>query len=165
MNRLDKQAASNTAQTKNTEQVNLKHDILSAVGYILGVSYPVLALSTGVRAIFQLFFKAGVTNYLGPSLSAVAALCYLLATIGFIHRRRWTWRLSVVSLGFETAMTFLVGTLSLIYPELIGTTVWRHFGADYGYFPLFQPVLGLAWLVWPETLRAYGIRRQNEPAV
>lgn len=162
MSQFDKPAASHTKQTGASAEIDLKRDILSAIGYILGVSYPVLALSTGVRAIFQLFFKAGVTNYLGPSLSAVAALCYLLATIGFIYRRRWTWRLSVVSLGFETAMTFVVGTLSLIYPELIGTTVWRHFGADYGYFPLFQPVLGLAWLVWPETLRAYGIGRPNE---
>ncbi|MCC6627370.1 MAG: hypothetical protein IT340_08220, partial [Chloroflexi bacterium] len=44
-------------------------------------------------------------------------------------------------------------------PDLIGRTVWRHFGADYGYFPLVQPLLGLIWLLWPETMRAYGIVR------
>ena len=146
--------------TSAAEKVDLKHDLLSAIGYILGVSYPVLALSTGVRALFQLFFKAGVVSYLGPALSAIAALCYLTATIGFLRRRRATWYLSVASLGFKMAMVLLIGTLSFVYAEQIGHTVWRHFGADYGYFPLFQPLLGLIWLFWPQTLRAYGIRRE-----
>jgi len=136
----------------------MKRDLLSTIGYVLGVSYPVLALSTGVRAIFQLFFRDDIVNYLAPALSAVAAVCYLVATIGFLHRRRWTWYLSLGSLGFETAMTLLVGTLSFVYPDVIGRTVWRNFGADYGFFPLFQPVLGLVWLLWPETMRAYKIR-------
>ena len=50
-----------------------------------------------------------------------------------------------------------VGAMSYIEPTLFGRTVWRHFGADYGYFPLFQPLIGLVWLLLPETLRAYGI--------
>lgn len=142
------------------ERPNIKRDLLSTIGYVLGISYPVLALSTGVRAIFQLFFKQGVVDYLPPTLSAIAALCYLTATVGFVYRRRWTWYLSLGSLGFETLMTLLIGTLSFAYPDLIGSTVWRHFGADYGFFPLFQPILGLIWLLWPETLRNYGIRRR-----
>lgn len=155
-------ALSGDAPAAAGERPNVKRDLLSTIGYILGVSYPVLALSTGVRAIFQLFFKQGVTDYLPPTLSAIAALCYLVATIGFLYRRRWTWYLSLSSLGFETCMTLLVGTLSFLYPAVIGSTVWRHFGADYGFFPLFQPILGLIWLLWPETLRNYGIR-QPEP--
>lgn len=122
-------------------------------GAILAISYPLLALSTGVRALYQTFTIGG----LGPALSGVAALCYLIATIGFAYRKGWAWRLSLVALGFETAMTLVVGSLSLLYPEMIGRTVWRHFGADYGYFPLFQPIIGLLWLVWPETRRAYGL--------
>lgn len=131
---------------------------IGAAGVILAISYPVLALSTGVRALYQLFFKADVTDYLPPALSAVAALAYLIATIGFTVRRRWAWRLSVGVLGVETLLTLLVGTLSFIYPDVIGRTVWRHFGADYGFFPLVQPLLGLAWLFHPKTLRVYGIR-------
>ncbi len=115
--------------------------LLSVFGYILAVSYPLLALSTGARALYQLLLKEGVTNYLAPSMSGVAALCYLAATIGFAYRHRWAWRLSV----------------SFVVPDVIGRTVWRHFGADYGYFPLFQPLIGLAWLFWPETRRAYGL--------
>ncbi len=163
MRSVDKQTVPTTT-TGSPEQVNLKHDLLSAIGYILGVSYPVLALSTGVRAIFQLFFKGNVVNYLAPSLSAVAAACYLVAAVGFLYRRRWTWYLSVIVLAVETLMTLAVGTLSLLYPDLIGRTVWHHFGIDYGFFPLFQPLLGLVWLFWPETLRAYGLRGSTRAA-
>jgi hypothetical protein len=136
-------------------------DIAYAAGIILAISYPVLAISTGARAIFQLFFKADVTYYLPAVLSAVAAGCYLGATIGFAVRRKWAWWVSVGLLGFETLLTFVVGTLSFIYPDLIGRTVWRHFGADYGYFPLFQPILGLIWLFSPPVLRAYGLVKQS----
>lgn len=137
-------------------------NVASPAGYILAVSYPVLALSTGVRALYQLLFKEGVTDYLPPAMSGLAALCYLLAAIGFAYRRRWAWWLSVIILGVETLLTLIVGTWSYIDPALIGSTVWRHFGADYGYFPLFQPILGLLWLFWPVTLRAYGIRALSQ---
>ena len=93
--------------------------------------------------------------------SALAALCYLTATIGFAYRRRWSWWLSVGALGFETAMTLVVGVLSFTQPDLIGRTVWRHFGEDYGFFPLFQPLLGLVWLFWPLTMENYGVRRKQ----
>jgi hypothetical protein len=151
---------------KQSDQTRLKRedvlsDIAYAVGVILAISYPVLAISTGARAIYQLIFKAGVTYYLPPALSAVAACCYLGATFGFAIRRKWAWWLSVGLLGFETFLTFVVGTLSFIYPDAIGRTVWRHFGADYGYFPLFQPILGLIWLFSPPVLRAYGIVRRE----
>lgn len=130
----------------------------SVVGAILAISYPVLAISTLARAGYQLLLKEGVTNYLAPSLTAVAAILYLLATIGFAYRRRWSWKLSVAALSLETALTFLVGTLSLLFPEVIGRTVWARFGADYAFFPLIQPILGLIWLTRPEVLRAYGVR-------
>lgn len=136
-------------------------NVVSPAGYVLAVSYPILALSTGTRAVYQLFFKADVANYLPVYLSALAALCYLTATIGFAYRRRWTWWLSVGALGFETLMTLIIGVWSFVDPDLIGRTVWRHFGEDYGYFPLFQPLFGLVWLFWPLTMEAYGIRKRR----
>lgn len=156
------QINSNQTETQPAPSPNdLLSNFASISGYILGLSYPILALSTGVRSLYQLFFKAGVTNYLAPILSGVAALCYLTATIGFTYRRKWAWRLSVGVLGFETCMTLLIGTLSFTIPDVIGHTVWTHYGADYGYFPLFQPLIGLVWLFWPQTLRAYGIMKRD----
>ena len=140
-----------------TPPTSVKSDLAYAFGIVLGLSYPILALSTGARAVYQLFFKAGVTDFLPPALSAVAAGCYLFATIGFAVRQKWAWRLSVGLLGFETLMTFVVGGLSLVLPDLVGRTVWRYFGADYGFFPLFQPLIGLVWLFSPGTLKAYGL--------
>ncbi len=138
------------------------HDAVIAIGYALGVSYPVLALSTGVRSLYQLFLKEGVTNYLPPLLSALAAICYLTAAVGFFRRRPWAWRLSAGMLTIETALTLVVGSLSLVIPDVIGRTVWGRFGADYGYFPFFQPLLGLIWLWWPATRREYGIGKPKE---
>jgi len=136
-------------------------NIASPVGYVLALSYPVLALSTGARAIYQAYqmqVRGADYNPVAVYLSALAALCYLVATLGFAYRRRWTWWLSVGALSFETLMTLIVGALSFVMPEAIGRTVWRHFGQDYGFFPLFQPLLGLVWLLWPLTLEAYSIR-------
>ena len=138
---------------------------IKSAGFILALSYPVLALSTGVRAVYQLIMIATGARpddpYLPSLLSAVAALCYLTATIGFAVRRKWAWQLSVGVLAFESGMTVIIGVLSFTHPDLIGSTVWRHFGADYGYFPLVQPLIGLAWLFHPLTLQAYGIRRAS----
>ena len=156
-------ADNSSPSTEPTEELPAKANsgwdgFIQASGVILAVSYPVLALSTGFRAVFRLFFKEGVTEYGPPAMSLVAALSYLIATFGIVYRERWgkrAWWLSVGVLGFETLCTLVVGTLSLIYPDLIGRTVWRHFGADYGYFPLFQPLLGLAWLFNRDVRRSY----------
>lgn len=155
-----------TEQSEKKKDENVAQNglagFISAAGVILAVSYPVLALSTGARAIYQLFFKEGATDYLPVILSAIAATCYLLATVGFAVRRHWAWNLSVGVLAFESFMTLVVGILSFVIPETIGRTVWRHFGADYGFFPLVQPLLGLGWLFHPETLRLYGIRLRRK---
>lgn len=152
-------------ESKNSQALpkDVRSPFIRRAGTVLAISYPVLAISTALRSAYQLFLKEGVVNYTGPTLSAVAALCYLTATIGFAYRRRWAWWLSVLVLGFETLMTLIVGTLSIVSPELVGSTVWRLFGIDYGFFPLVQPLLGLAWLFHRETLQSYGIRPSATP--
>lgn len=157
-----------TPEATKPEGEDLWESLVSPAGYILAVSYPVLALSTGVRAIYQLFFRPDIVDYFPVQLSALAALFYLVATIGFAYRRQWSWYLSVGVLGLETIMTLTIGVWSLIDPEAVGRTVWRRFGEDYGYFPLFQPLIGIVWLVWPQTIRAYGVRmppRRRRPDV
>lgn len=150
-------------QTQETVQEDVQEEedlstFASIAGGVLGVSYPVLALSTGARAAYQLFLKDGVTDYVPPLLTGVAALLYLVATVGFTRRRRWAWRVSVAALSVETFFTLVVGTISLINYDLVGHNAWTYFGMDYAFFPLVQPLLGLAWLLHPATLRAYKIR-------
>jgi hypothetical protein len=135
-----------------------------AAGKILAISYPVLALSTGARAVYQLFFKEGVSDRLPPALTAIAAALYLVATVGFARRTRPAWTISVTALTLELIGIAVVGVLSYTNPDLVGETAWRHFGADYAYFPLIQPVLGLIWLLHPQTVRAFGIRRGPAPS-
>ena len=149
------------AKLKKSGKPDDMSDFAYAAGITLGLSYPILALSTGVRSLYQLLLKEGVTYYFPPAMSGLAACFYLTATIGFAVRRKWAWRVSVAMLGIETLLTFIIGTLSFVYPDLIGRTVWRHFGADYGYFPLFQPLIGLGWLFSRSTLRVYGIIASN----
>ena len=141
--------------TKHNEKENALSGFIAAAGTILTISYPVLALSTGTRAAVRLL--RGDTTYLPDGLSALAASFYLIATIGLIYRNPKGWYLSVSVLFLETVCTLIVGTLSFMYPDLIGNTAWRHFGADYGYFPLVQPLLGLAWFFHPQTLALYNV--------
>lgn len=141
----------------NNQSNTFLSNFVSVAGYMLGISYPVLALSTGVRALYQIFFRADIANKLGPTLTAIAATLYLIAAVGFLLRKKWAWRMSVGALVIETLGVMGVGTLSFIQPQLFEHTVWRYFGQDYGFFPFFQPLLGLLWLFWPETLKAYGI--------
>ena len=125
--------------------------VLEAIGYILAVSYPLLAFSAAGRSVYQLFFKAGISLETGPLLSAFAGLCYLLAAFGFAYRRPWTWVLSLTVLAVESFGTILVGTMSVIAPDLVGRSVWRLYGVDFAFFPLVQPFLGIVWLLWPRT--------------
>jgi hypothetical protein len=151
--------AKKSSKNKQTDSKNNENPLtgfISAAGTILTISYPILALSTGARASVRLL--RGETTYLPDGLSALAATFYLIATIGLAYRRPWGWYLSVSVLFLETLCTLVVGGLSIAYPEIIGRTAWRHFGADYGYFPLVQPLLGLAWLFHPQTLQAYGVQ-------
>lgn len=133
-------------------------DIVNSIGYVLGVTYPVLAISTGARALYQLAgFKEGASTT-AAVLSLVAALCYLAATIGFFRRRPWAWWVSVVALAFELTMVLVIGVVTTVNPDIFGDeTVWSRFGVGYGFFPLIQPLLGLVWLLRPRTLVLYDV--------
>lgn len=148
---------SQPTNSPSSTRENALSGFIQAAGVILAVSYPVLALSTGVRAVYQLFMKEGEVDRMAAALSGLAALVYLVATIGFVIRKRWAWYVSFIALVFELVMVLVVSIISYAQPDLIGRTVWGHFGADYGFFPLIQPILGLAWLLHPQTRRTYGV--------
>ena len=116
------------------------------LGRVLVVVYGLLALAATGRSVYQLledFDKAPVAY----SLSALAGVVYIVATIALIvPGDRW-YRVAVVTIGFELVGVLVVGVLSIVDPVLFPEkTVWSFFGRGYGFIPLVLPILGLLWL-------------------
>ena len=133
--------------------------LLHLIGYILGISYPLLALSTGTRGLYQIWFRPDITNKLGPILSSVAGVLYVIAALGFFKRTPRWWRVSVIVLAIETVFVVVIGALSFLRPDLISHTSWWHFGQEYAFFPLFQPILGLIYLLSRPARQTFHLER------
>ncbi|PVG84203.1 hypothetical protein DDE18_00740 [Nocardioides gansuensis] len=119
----------------------------SGLGRALIAVYAVFALSATGRSLVQLATKAGEAP-LAYSLSAVAALVYIAATLGLAEVGPSPRRLAWAACGFELVGVLVVGTLTVADPDLFpDATVWSAFGQGYGYFPLVLPFVGLGWLV------------------
>ena len=118
----------------------------SGPGRVLVAVYAVFALAAGARATVQLAtrFDEAPVAYL---LSALAAVVYVVATVGLARGGRSGRRTALVACTVELAGVLVVGTLSLLdraaFPD---ETVWSAFGRGYGFVPLVLPVLGLLWL-------------------
>jgi hypothetical protein len=115
-------------------------------GRVLVGIYGLFALAAGARAGVQIatkFHEAPVA-YL---LSALAAVIYLVATIGLARGGRTGWQTALVCCSIELLGVLTVGTLSLAVPDdFPDATVWSDYGSGYGFVPLVLPVLGLLWL-------------------
>jgi hypothetical protein len=81
------------------------------------------------------------------SLSALAAVIYILATIA-LSRSGQLWRkIAWGSVVFELLGVITVGILSLLLPQYFAhPSVWSEFGAGYAYIPAILPILGIIWL-------------------
>lgn len=119
---------------------------LGGLGRVLITFYIVLALAATFRSIYQIISKFDEAP-LAYSLSALAALVYVVAAVALI-RRRGVWRpIAWAALTFELVGVLVVGTLSLVAPQLFGhPSVWSVYGQGYVFIPLVLPVLGLLWL-------------------
>lgn len=106
--------------------------------------YGVLALAATGRSTLQI--ASGFDEApLAYTLSAVAALVYLLATFCLARGGRWV-RVGVVACALELVGVVVVGAVSFLVPSLFpDRTVWSHFGQGYGFVPLVLPALGLLW--------------------
>ncbi|UFU04845.1 hypothetical protein [Ruania halotolerans] len=115
-------------------------------GRVLIFVYGVFALSATARASVQLIRDASEAP-LAYSLSALAALIYIAATVAMAHNGRRMRRIAWITVSTELLGVGAVGALSLWHPELFGeSTVWSQFGAGYGYVPAVLPLLGLFWM-------------------
>lgn len=122
------------------------HEAGGGPGRVLVAIYGLFALAAGARAGVQLAtkFSEAPVAYL---LSALAAVVYIVATIGLARGGRGGRRAALIACSVELTGVLVVGTLSLLdrgaFPD---STVWSVYGQGYGFIPLVLPVLGLLWL-------------------
>lgn len=120
----------------------------SGVISLLVSVYAVLSLAAVGRSGYQIATKFDVAP-LAYSLSAVAAVVYVVATIGLVMAGRpWARRVAFAAVIFEATGVLIVGTISVFVPDLFpADTVWSDYGRGYVFIPLALPFLGLWWLI------------------
>jgi hypothetical protein len=112
-------------------------------GRVLIAVYAIFALSATARSGVQLATKFGEAP-LAYLLSALAAVIYIVATVGLI---RGATLVVAVSCTVELIGVLTIGTLSLADPAAFPhATVWSAYGRGYGFVPLVLPILGLLWI-------------------
>ena len=115
-------------------------DVGRGPGRLLVAVYAVFALAASSRALLQLLTRYDEAP-VAYSLSAVAALVYVVAAVALGRGMR---RTALLAVGFELVGVLVVGTLSLLLPDAFpDETVWSTYGIGYGFVPLVLPVLGL----------------------
>ena len=118
-------------------------DTKSGPGRVLIAVYAIFALSATARSGVQLATKFGEAP-LAYLLSALAAVIYIVATVGLI---RGATRTVAIACTVELLGVLTIGTLSLVdtaaFPH---ATVWSGYGRGYGFVPLVLPILGLLWI-------------------
>ena len=121
-------------------------DRLGGLGRVLISVYLVLAIAATFRSVYQIITKFDEAP-LAYSLSALAGVVYIVATIALI-KRRGVWRtIAWAALIFELCGVLIVGVLSMVVPQLFGhPSVWSFFGSGYLFIPLILPIVGLLWL-------------------
>jgi hypothetical protein len=115
-------------------------------GRILVAVYGLFAIAAGSRAAVQMATRFDEAP-LAYTLSALAAIVYVVATVGLARSTARSRRVAVASCTFELVGVLTVGTASLVDREAFpDQTVWSLYGIGYGFVPLVLPVLGLLWL-------------------
>ena len=133
-----------------------RSSLATGIGRVLIAVYGILALAATGRSVVQIIEKFSFAPF-AYTLSAVAAVVYIVATLALALRRD---RLAWVTIGFELVGVLVVGALTLLAPAVLGLgdvelldrafgregTVWALFGLGYLCVPLVLPVIGLLYL-------------------
>jgi hypothetical protein len=130
----------------------IRHRRGTGIGRVLVAVYAILALAALGRSIFQIIdrFDEAPVAFL---LSLLAGAVYVVATVALAARwRRVAW----ATISFELLGVLVVGTITVLSPDLLGlhsgdpfgrtATVWSTYGAGYLGIPIGLPILGLIWL-------------------
>ena len=121
---------------------------MTGIGRVLVIVYAVMALAATGRSFVQIVQRFDEAP-LAYTLSALSAVVYILATLALIFAGSRAWYIVAwVAIVFELVGVLVVGTLSLVIPELFAhPSVWSWFGMGYLFVPLVLPFLGLWWLI------------------
>ena len=115
-------------------------------GRLLVAVYAVFAVAATSRAGVQIVSRFGEAP-LAYALSAVAAVVYVIATVGLAGNGPRLRRLALAAITVELVGVLVVGTMSVVRPsDFPDATVWSVYGRGYLFIPLVLPVLGLLWL-------------------
>jgi len=116
------------------------------IGRVLIIVYAILALAATGRSVYEIIAKFDQAPF-AYTLSAVAAVVYIVATVALIAPGPVWYRVAWITITFELVGVLTVGTLSLFLPELFAkASVWSWYGMGYLFIPLVLPVLGMLWL-------------------
>lgn len=125
------------------------------IGRVLVVVYGILALAATGRSVVQIIERFGEAP-IAFSLSALSAVVYIVATISLVARGARWYRVALVTITFELIGVLVVGSITVLAPNLIGlasndpfgqtATVWSSYGLGYVMIPLVLPILGLIYL-------------------
>ena len=115
-------------------------------GRLLIAVYAVFAVAATARSTVQIATRFDEAR-LAYSLSALAGVVYVVATIALAKSGGVARRVAWAACGLELVGVLVVGTASVVHPEAFADdTVWSRFGQGYGYVPAVLPLLGLGWL-------------------
>ena len=116
----------------------------SGPGRILVAVYALYAVAATGRSAYQLSVQASEAP-VPFTLSLLAALIYIAATVALVRGGPWWRRVAWVACSVELVGVLVVGTVSLLvdFPD---QTVWSGYGSGYGFVPLVLPMFGLGWL-------------------
>ncbi len=120
---------------------------MTGIGRVLVIVYAIMALGATGRSFVQIAERFDEAP-LAYTLSAVSAIVYIVATLALVFAGRRGWYIVAwVAIVFELVGVLVIGTLSLLAPDLFAhPTVWSWFGSGYVFVPLVLPFLGLWWL-------------------
>jgi len=134
------------------------------LGRVLIAVYGLLALAATGRSVYQIFSEFDHAP-LAYSLSALAGVVYIVATIALLAPGDTWYRVAWITISFELVGVLVVGLLSYLDPILFTEkAVWSFFGRGYGYVPLVLPILGMIWLYRHRPRVVEPVAANAEPA-
>jgi hypothetical protein len=121
---------------------------MTGIGRVLVIVYGIMALAATGRSFVQIAEKFDQAP-IAYTLSALSAVVYIVATLALVFAGSRAWYVVAwIAIGFELVGVLVIGTLSIVLPELFQhPTVWSLYGNGYLFIPLVLPFFGVWWLV------------------